>query len=264
MKDVFASRCVSDFHALFVDFADSLHESLPDVKEWHASVTNASPDDLIRKWSDAVVTPMGRQHAKYARAIMSITGTSAVVYHAISYRDATAVCACCDPLSPLSTSEVVKTLKESDVPIFWKYMLTLSETCYRWTQSSLPRVPTSDEIRADIDARRAGGGGGVQAAQGLTSGVDDLWTQLCRKRGVSVPITDAIRDQIRSCVRGEVTDESLRASFPDLQGGVHARPDRSCGLDDESGSHGRRYPVRHDEGDRGDGEQARQRHQLEK
>ena len=224
MKDVFASRCVSEFGALVADFADSLEESLPRsdaVREWASHVRATAPRDLLEEWNAAITAHMSRQHAKYVRAVAAITGQPVVVYHAVRYKDATAVDACHSPLAKLSCAVCTRDLSEGDTALFWKYLWELSSLCYKHKQTDPPAVPTSAEIGDNIRSRRAQRDAPAPTAaepvvRGLTQGVDDLWTQLCTKRGVSVPITEAIRKRIRECVRGEFTGDALSVAFPDL------------------------------------------------
>ena len=224
MKDVFASRCVSEFNTLLVDFAESLDESLKsdDVKEWVAYVRASDAEQLIEAWYATIVTQMGRAHAKYVRAVADITDQPVVVYHAIRYKDATAIDACQSPLKGVKCAKCVHGLSDSDTVLFWKFMCELSDTCYRWKQTPTPPVPTTAEIAENMQHRRAQRDAPsppvntVSDVRGLNQGVDDLWSQLCTKRNVTVPITEAIRERIRECVRVEVTGPILNASFPDL------------------------------------------------
>lgn len=231
MKDVFTSRCVNEFGSLVVDFADSLDESLKrdDVHAWSSHVRVASPEELIKAWNSAITTPMSRQHAKYVRAVSSITNDATLVYHAINYRDVSAIDACHCPLTPLRCADCVRDLSVADCDLFWKYMRELTNLCYKWTQMVPPPIPTTEQISKDIEHRRAQrdrpssssvvantSSPATSEVKGLTSGVDDLWMQLCQKRGVTVPITSAIRDRIRECVRSDVTGDVLHATFPDL------------------------------------------------
>lgn len=224
MKDVFASRCVRDFGTLVADFADSLDETLKndDVKGWVSHVRASQPQELIEEWNAVITTHMNRQHAKYVRAVASITNSPVIVYHAIRYKDATAIDACQSPLKGLKCTKCVTDLSESDAVLFWKYMWELCDLCYKWKQLPAPTVPTTTEIGEDIQRRRtqrdapSSSSGTVPEVKGLNQGVDELWSQLCKKRDVTVPITEAIRERIRECVRAEVTGPSLNVSFPDL------------------------------------------------
>lgn len=235
MKDVFTERSVSDFHHLILDLVESLEDTLGKndneaVKTWCEYVRCTPASDLIASWYLTISTHMNRQHAKYVRAVTSITNQPTTVYHAVRYKDVVAIAACADPLAPLGTPHCVADMSESNAIIFWKYMCELSDICLRWKQVSPMLVPSHTEISADIEARRRIKDGAstsavtphTPAVKGLTQGVDDLWSQLCRQRRVTVPITDAVRREIREFVRGGMDASKLPAVFPDLGTGAYA------------------------------------------
>ena len=245
----FKERCIVDFHGLLSDLVESLDAQTPDnaTREWIARVRVATPHDAIAEWHATITAPMTRTHAKYVRAVTSITDAQTLVYHAIRYRDVTAVMACRNPLAPIDVASCTKALTDADRELFWRYLVDLSDMCFRWAETPIPHVPTSDAIAADIAARRrraAGGGRGKDdgdggatsnddgvrgdapapsttpsAVRGLTQGVDDLWEQMCRARGVQdASIDDALRTRVRESVRGdaEITGPSLAHHFPEL------------------------------------------------
>lgn len=246
MKDIFAARSASEFQTLLDTFTLSLEETLPEpdagMAEFIARCRERSNEENMRAWNDSICATLTRQHARYVRAVASITGAPATVYHAIRYRDSRAIEGCGSPMGKASILHCLRVMEEADVDIFWKYMVELSDVCIRWSQRTPPIVPTPEEISKDIASRRSRAGGGGDSPKGatpppaqlrgLTQGVDDLWTQLCQSRGVDVLIDHAIRERVRECVRAnaEFTTAVLESSFPEL--GSHPFTADECGIFD--------------------------------
>lgn len=235
MKDVFVARYALEFQTLFESFVTSLEETLIKSQELTQFVTrcrDATNDENMTKWLDALKSVLTRHHAKYVRAITSITGSPATLYHAIRYKDVTAIEGCNNPLEPVSISKCLKSMSSNDVELFWRYMFELSDLCLRWDRQEIPSVPTSSEISQDIaqrrnktieksspeDRDRPGNGALPTQVRSLTQGIDDLWQQLCTTRSVNVDLDDGLRDRIRECVRNNpnITPHVLSATFPEL------------------------------------------------
>lgn len=239
MKDVFTARYASQFQTLLESLASSLEETVGDVdgvSEFAVRARERSDEDNLVAWNECVLTVLTRQHAKYVRAITSITGTGAVLYHAIRYKDVSAIERCANPLHPIPLVRCLERMSDTDAELLWRYVTELSDVGLRWAKRECPTVPTSEEISRDIAQRRAGSSGGATDGGGggerrcplpsqvrsLTQGVDDLWQQLCASRRRDVPLDDALRERLRACVRAntsEITPQVLAATFPELGGG---------------------------------------------
>lgn len=182
----------------------------------------------MKAWLDATCSVLTRQHAKYVRAVTSITGSPATVYHAIRYKDVSAIDACRNPLAPISFSKSIKEMSPQDVELLWRYMFELSDIAIRWNQQDLPSVPTPADISKDIANRRNKSTDKREErtnppplptqVRSLSQGVEDLWQQLCSARKVTVDLDDGLRDRIRECVRNnnEITSQVMNATFPEL------------------------------------------------
>lgn len=229
MRDVFAQRTLDDIANLLEHLRSSLeesHSSVPGVTEWLTRTRAASVDEVASAWHASVTTCMNRKHARYVRAISSITNDDAKVLHAIRYRDVDAITACRNPLDPVDLNTLVAALSASDAPILWRYLDEISDACLRWRRTPIPAVPTHEDINADIARRRAMGksapmGSVTQepaSVRGLSQGLDDLWIQLCQRRDMDVTPSEATREHLRTAVRGTepLTTESLCAAIPEL------------------------------------------------
>ena len=227
MKNTFRVRYQSEFVSLLTEFYDTVREasSRSDVCEQCqtrlATLADTAPDVLISAWYDTMATPLLRQHAKYVRAISSVTNHTPILYHAIRYRDVRAVMACANPVAPLDIGVCTEGLTPDESGVFWTYMNELCEKCFRWKGVDPPPVPTAEELAQDIEKRRTqrpNSSDPPVPVKGLSNGVDDLWTQLCAKRGTPVPIQDDHRKRIREYVRAHATDssEELLRAFPEL------------------------------------------------
>ena len=157
MKDVFLARYASEFASLFDNLVSSLEETLSkssELSEFVKQSRERTNEENIRSWVNAVCSVLTRQHAKYVRAVTSITDCPATVYHAIRYKDVSAIDACSNPLTPLSISKCTKGMSSGDVDLLWMYMFELSDIALRWNHQDIPSVPTPGDISKDIAARR--------------------------------------------------------------------------------------------------------------
>lgn len=231
MKDVFVARYASEFQTLLENLVSSLEETLnrtSELTEFASQIRERTNEENMRAWLDATCSVLTRQHAKYVRAVASITGAPATVYHAIRYKDVSAIDACRNPLTPLSFSKCTKEMTSQDVDLLWRYMFELSDIAIRWNRQELPSVPTPTDISRDIANRRnksvdkrderSNHPPLPTQVKSLSQGVEDLWQQLCSARKVTVDLDDGLRDRIRDCVRNnsEITPQIMNATFPEL------------------------------------------------
>ena len=174
MKDVFRQREVDSFFQLGRDFGASLREAFPDCAEtqdwvlWMNNVIGDDParrDEALASWCEGLSRPLAKGSAKYMKAVQSITGAPALVYHAVAYRDADAVHANGDLLRPLDFPTKLRQpcMDEQNRQIFWQYLNEMTGHAYRATRTTPPAVPTVAEIEANIERRRAQKAGGGPA-----------------------------------------------------------------------------------------------------
>ena len=216
MKNAFASRALTAFWDVTADLADSLVSTFPDcaeTKDWQLYVKNVVMGDEARMssgvetWCEGMETPLAKGVAKYAKAIQSITGAPATVYHAVAYKDVAAADASFETLQTLQLPAKLASDAMDDAAkgLFWKYFEELNHHAYAFTGKTPPQVPTSDAIAADIARRRAAGGGGNGNGGGgaLQQGLSEVWKRLCALRGV----------QDAAAIEAKALEQAAAASF---------------------------------------------------
>ena len=179
MKDVFTARSRKAFWDLMDDFAASLEATFPDcadTKDWCLWMRNVIATDEskhqegIELWFRNIETPLAKGCAKYGKAVQSITGKPACVYHAIAYHDADAAHASMDErLRGLDMPAKVGSAAMDDAAraIFWQYLEELNKHA-RALRKSPPAVPSSAEIAATSSDGAAAAR--AAAARGLQGG----------------------------------------------------------------------------------------------
>lgn len=192
----------------------TLLETQTDDTTWVPRVRSMDPDDWLEEWMNCIRTPMTQKHAKYVRAVESITGEPPMIYHAIVYKDVDALCACKNPIDPIDIRQLVR---ESENATVWRFLHEMCDAAFRAKGLGSPVVPTNAQISDDIQRRKAQKK--APPVQGLTSGVNDVWRQLATERDVVCPINDEIRTRIQAFVRETSTplsSEAVCRSFPEL------------------------------------------------
>ena len=210
MQDVFQSREVAQFFELAHNFAGSLCAAFPgcqETKDWDLWLRNVVADDaaqrdkVMRQWKEGVLTPLKRGSAKYMKAVQSITGSPALVYHAMAYHDADAVHANDEMMRALDFPGKLAQpcMDERNRTIFWQYLEEMNAHCLRALRADPPAVPTVAELEENIERRRqqrggapppeaasAGRGAAPAAAGGgaLQGGVVEVWNLLAGARGL--------------------------------------------------------------------------------
>lgn len=190
MKDIFTKRSINTFFEILSEFVDSLQSTCPDsagIKTWiawYSRVTEENRFELIQEWCNALEQPLKKGCAKYSKAVASINSSPACVYHSICYKDTEALVKSSEYFSTLDPVTTVGGMTVSDVSLFWQYFDELNKHAYSAMKKTLPSVPTTSEISADI-ARRKNASEPV-----LKHGVKDLWLKLCDTRGVECGDTD--------------------------------------------------------------------------
>lgn len=234
MQDIFSTRSRAQFVETLSAFLDSMAVAFPECDTTRAWIEGmrtraADPDRCCLDWREDAERPLPRGSAKWQKAVASIVDGSAVVYHAVAYRDAPALEKASTVLEGLGIAARVERLGEDDRTIFWEYLDELYLNAYRSARprGRPPRVPTTDEIRSDIAARRQRRGAAPPETDAavLTQGVSEAWQKLCTARGVAFT-EDAARlhevaarhtDAVALCkARDAAFAAEVLASFPDL------------------------------------------------
>jgi hypothetical protein len=208
MKDVFAKRARASFAELLGDLADSFTERCSlDLGEFRKT--------SVETWLAAMDSPLKKGCAKYAKAVHSILGSTACVYHAASYHDSSALTTSCDLFAPLSLKDHLPTLSSEDTTIFWQYIDELNAHAYTAVRKTPPRVPTKEEIATDIAKRK-----NVYTAAGssngpvLQNGLLETWFRLCGLRDVKCEAPKDVPATLFTVVNGTNVMELCRARDP--------------------------------------------------
>lgn len=188
MQDIFSKRHTASFWELMASFLDSLTTTFSDcpaTKDWTLWANNvvigdeAKMREGVAKWHQAMCTPLAKGCAKYAKAVQSITGKSALIYHAVAYKDVDAAHASSEYMQDLDFPAKLASdrMDAKARAVFWEYMAELSALAFKAERADLPDVPTAAQIAADIKRRKAPAGGSVQG------GLAQAWQALCDARG---------------------------------------------------------------------------------
>ena len=197
IRDGFSRRAAATFWASMNELATSLERTSPDcceTRDWCLWLRNVIGDDdmkrdaAIAKWQQNMHEPLKRGCARYSKAVASLTGEPARVYHAVAYHDLDAADASNEQLHALSLPGKVRGMSQDERDAFWRHMDELNEASYTATGVAKPVVPSSAEIATDIARRRTSAAGtstgtGALANGGLSQGIRDVWAQLCELRG---------------------------------------------------------------------------------
>lgn len=189
MKDIFAQKNKDSFFDILRHFVESLMdmETYPEIEAWAKWSQNVTDEDertkCLQHWVDALDTPLAKKTAKYGRAVKSITGKKATVYHAIVYRDMPAMVTNSTYIASLIVPSKLADMSAEDKVLFWQYMKELSESAFKALRRSIPAVPSPSEIGDDICKRK---GTSHLPSQALKTGFKEMWTQLCATRAAVV------------------------------------------------------------------------------
>lgn len=207
------SESLADHHMqqhvrMLVEFTEALSELFPACGETKDAVLYTKNviandrklmRDCVKTWCDNLKEPLKRGCAKYIKAIESITQETACVYHALKYRDASAIdqSTSSETMRRLDLYTKLQSMDDEARATYWKYMDELSRTAFEATRTEAPRVPSREEIQRDIDRRRrahneacalvAGGGTEEDASesQSVARGALEAWKKLCASREIT-------------------------------------------------------------------------------
>lgn len=166
MKDIFPKRSQKEFIEVVDQFVQSFREKFPscdktqDMETYFNGVIKGNDSyerEMIEKWVENMGVPLQRKKVQYAKAVQRITGEPATCYHACVYHDAEGF-GCSSQSKLLQDMEVLTKYKDpcmtdEDKEIFWKYIKKLNLAAYDATGTVVPKVPTREEIRENIESR---------------------------------------------------------------------------------------------------------------
>lgn len=214
------------------DLCDSMQESFPDcpeTKDWCLYTKNvvigdeAEETKILAGYYGKLCQPLQKGCAKYARAVQSITGTPATVYHALMYHDITAACASCDMFDTLDLPAKLSSssLAEKERLVFWQYIDELNRHAHDAMRATPVRVPTTEDIAADIQRRKASTAGDAPAPGVVHQGLGDVWKRLCEARQVGSAEIESVAPRLKAFFEAHAgavegfrnKDESTQCAF---------------------------------------------------
>jgi hypothetical protein len=230
MKDIFSKKSQNSFFEVLQYFVESLEEMFPadlEVKEWALWFRNVVVDNEkkrqegVAKWVECMQTPLSKGSARYAKAVQSILGSPATVYHAIAYHDAHAADASSLMLQPLCLCEKLQddAMDEMQAKLFWEYMESMNEHAFAAMRISPPTVPTPEQISEDI-LKRKDKSGAASSSTGepvLRVGMKDLWVQLCATCNEEALTTTACPEIVASAAWAQRCKERDLSAWNDLK-----------------------------------------------
>ena len=202
--------------------------------------SESKKDEAIKSWYEHLTTCLDKKQTKYAKAVERLSG-SAVIYHAMVYRDI-------DALRINMKSGVATQIslwdkwndpqfQEKDKEIAWNLIDMMNSACYKGQCADTPSVPTRTQIQENIKATRKTTPKSDATSSMLIAFRDDInelcelwkqdpvlsddaitrsWMERWSKLSTAKENDVTTRD---SCVArdGPVVVKQLRCSFPELQ-----------------------------------------------
>lgn len=165
-------RALDSHFAVLVEFLENITRLCPECAEtrdallYVNNVVLGNRDSMRESavaWCDNMDEPLKRGCAKYGKAVESIVGSPACVYHAFCYRDGAAIRAS-------STSPMLRKLDlfakfdgmcDEDKTTVWEFLDDLNKTAYEAVGREAVAVPTRQDIEKNIAQRKASSGGGT-------------------------------------------------------------------------------------------------------
>ena len=192
MKNIFLIRSAKSFCELTQTFLEALEENGNDVCVWKQNLQKANEDDttriaFVQSWMQSLDTPLKK--TKYAKAVQNILNQAPCVYHAIAYRDSSAVNEANVDMGALMNHN---TLSQEDSAIVWQYIDELNELAHKVFKREPVRVPTNSEISSNIEQRRRRNAVATNnnlvtpsTEPVLRTGIVEIWQELCKLRNVT-------------------------------------------------------------------------------
>lgn len=224
MKDIFTARLRAQFAEALGALCDELKliEGVP--PSWEEKFSGPDGPEL---WLKELRTPLKKKTAPYAKAVQSLTGSPACVFHALSYHDIAAASATSEDIKCAKFEELCQRQEKgsTDEQLLWETISELNRTAYGALKVTPPNVPSKEEIAADIAARRGAPRGEAHGNEAvLSQGAGEMWSQLCQLRNVEKPEDTNLPEKLaelsqhgwKSGDRGASSAEAVRAVFPYL------------------------------------------------
>ena len=198
-------RAAAQHFDVMTEFLTNLSSLFPECAETKDAllyVTNVCKGDeklmreAIEAWCVNMREPLKKGCAKYMKAVESITGAPACVYHAFAYRDVNAIDASTtsDTLRRIQLTDKIRSdvFTPETLATCWEYVDELNKTAHEAVEEGkykdLPVVPTRDQIQEDIARRRAGKSG--ISAPTVSSGVKESIVALFAAHGTTLDLSE--------------------------------------------------------------------------
>lgn len=224
-------RALDGHFSVLVEFLDSISRLCPQCAETRDALlyvrnvvvgNRESMRESVLAWSDNMDEPLKKGCAKYSKAVESITGSPACVYHAFSYRDGAAIRASSTSpmLRKLDLFTKFDDMNDEDKVTVWEFLDDLNKTAYEATGKETVAVPTRQDIEKNIAQRKAASAGGAPAqGQNVNDGVMEALNAVYKRH--SKPALTSATDAMKAVQCAASTHAS----------GVRARdPTAVCGV----------------------------------
>lgn len=165
METVFVKKAREQFLDFSTMWIEYMVEAFPDCEEtkdchiYMTSVVKNSEAKLVEhvdKWFNKMQKPLNARKTKYAKAIERIIGSQAVIYHALAYKDMSALRENLDSniVERVNLFEKYERSSDEVKSIILQFLDKISVAAYDAKNVKLPHVPTRLEIQDNINQRR--------------------------------------------------------------------------------------------------------------
>lgn len=178
MKDVFAARARRAFQESMEIIIEELQKQGNHDEELAAALLT---DAGVEAWLAELRHDLKK--VKYGKAVQSLTGSPATVFHALCYHDAAAAEASSPVLSKLGFARCSEA--QEDAALWWETVVDSCHSAFRAAKADVPSVPSKQAIADDIQSRKTGSKHGKPAV--LLQGADEILRQLHTRREATPP-----------------------------------------------------------------------------
>lgn len=206
MTDPFTQKAKRQFIEYSLMWVEFLQQKFPDDENTQDTfiflnnvVKNSESqiNEQCESWMANMKTPLNSKKTKYAKAVERITKQTAVVYHAVKYRDIDALQHSLN--SPVCSKLQIfdkyrsPALTDDDKEIVWKYMDKITSSAYEASSETPPTVPSRLEIQENIKSRKEKPDEGPSMVRAFQTHINAL----CRLLNEAEPLVDVSDERVR-------------------------------------------------------------------
>lgn len=164
MSEFFVRKSKTEFIEYATGLAEMISERFPDCTETKECIRRMRCLDdeqlqtALNEWIRHLSAPLATKKVKYAKAVERITKSSTTVMHALRYHDL-------DGMEGHLKSDLAtkldlfskfkhESVTECDRRVIWKFLEKIATSAYEATESTIPNVPTRQEIQDNIRNRK--------------------------------------------------------------------------------------------------------------